>query len=85
MLTVDVSSVLEELDAVDLRYAVAQIVTTVTAIDEVNAVRIEVDGEDRLWPRGDGELTALPLTAYDYPGMVESTQPDYPAVPSPVT
>ncbi len=79
--TIDINDALDELDAVDLRYAVAQIVFTVAAIDNVDAVLIRVDGEVRAWPRGDGELTSDPLTPYDYPGLVESTQPAYPAVP----
>ncbi len=80
--TVDLSGDIDDIDAVDLRYAVAQIVTTVTALDDVDAARIRVDGEDRAWPRGDGELTSEPLSAYDFPGFVESTQPAYPAIPS---
>jgi spore germination protein GerM len=80
--TVDVGTEIDDIDAADLRYAVAQIVLTVTALDEIDEVQIKVDGEDRVWPRGDGELTADPLTAYDFPGLVESTQPDYPAIPS---
>jgi spore germination protein GerM len=83
-LTVDVGEGLDELDAVDLRYAVAQIVTTATAIDGVDRVEIRVNGEGRSWPRGDGELTEQPLTPYDFPGVVESTQPAYPTIPSAV-
>jgi len=80
--TIDINDALDELDAVDLRYAVAQIVFTVAAIDGVDAVQIRVDGEVRAWPKGDGELTSDPLTPYDFPGFVESTQPAFPAVPS---
>jgi hypothetical protein len=80
--TIDINDALDELDAVDLRYAVAQIVFTVAAIDVVDAVQIRVDGEVRAWPRGDGELTSDPLKPYDFPGFVESTQPAYPAVPA---
>jgi spore germination protein GerM len=83
-LTVDVGEGLDELDAVDLQFAVAQIVTTATAIDGVDQVEITVNGEDRSWPRGDGELTEQALTAYDFPGFVESTQPAYPTIPSAV-
>jgi spore germination protein GerM len=79
---IDVNEALDELDAVSLRYAIAQIVFTVTSVEGIDAVQIKVNGEDRLWPRGDGELTATALTPYDYPGLVESTQPPYPAVPS---
>ena len=79
---VDVDEGLDELDAVDLRNAVAQIVLTATALDGIEAVRIRVNGEDRVWPRGDGELTDEPLSPYDFPGMVESTQPPYPSLSS---
>ena len=83
--TIDVNDALDELDADDLRYAVAQIVFTVTATGNVDEVLISVNGEERAWPRGDGELTSEPLTPYDYPGLVESTQPAYPAIPSGAT
>ena len=83
-LTIDVGAGLDELDAVDLQFAVAQIVTTATAIDGVDQVEIRVDGEARSWPRGDGELTEQALTPYDFPGVVESTQPAYPTIPSAV-
>jgi hypothetical protein len=80
--TIDVNSALDELDAVGLRLAVGQLVMTATALDDVDAVQIRVDGEDRVWPRGDGELTDRPLSPFDYPGLVESTQPPYPAISS---
>lgn len=80
--TIDVNSALDELDAVGLRLAVAQLVMTATAIDSVDSVQINVNGEARVWPRGDGELTDRPLSPFDYPGLVESTQPAYPAISS---
>jgi spore germination protein GerM len=79
---VDVNDGLDQLDAVDLRTALAQIVTTATAIDDVDEVEIRVNGEERQWPRGDGALTDQPLTPYDFPGLVESTQPPYPSLSS---
>ncbi len=79
---VDINDGLDQLDAVDLRNAVAQIVMTATAIDGVDSVRIRVNGEDRVWPRGDGELTKDALSPYDFPGTVESTQPSYPSLSS---
>lgn len=79
---IDVNEALDELDPVDLRLAVAQLVATATAIEGVDAVQIRIDAEDRVWPRGDGELTSRPLTVYDYPGLVESTQPAYPGISS---
>lgn len=84
VLTVDVTDVFNELTSDGLRLAVAQIVTTATDLDGVDSVQLRVDGEPRVWPLGDGELTGRPLTKYDYPGVVESTQPAFPAIPSPV-
>lgn len=82
-LTVDVNDVFGELTPDGLRLAVAQIVITATGIEGINAVRLRIDGEPRVWPLGNGELTDGPLTAFDYPGLVESTQPEFPAIPSP--
>lgn len=84
ILTVDVTDGFNELTSDGLRLAVAQIVTTATDLDGIESVQLRVDGEPRVWPLGDGELTGRPLTKYDYPGVVESTQPAYPAIPSPV-
>lgn len=63
--------------------AVAQIVATVTGFDGVNAVRLRVDGQPQTWPGADGELLTGPLTVYDYPALVESSQPAYPGLPTP--
>lgn len=82
VLTVDVTDVFGELTTGALRLAIGQIVVTAAEIDGVDAVRVRVDGVAQIWPVGDGELTELPLTVYDYPGLVESTQPPLPAIPS---
>lgn len=79
---IDVNEALDELDAVALRNAVAQIVITATALENVDSVQLRVNGEDQVWPRGDGELTDRPLTQFDYPSLVESTQPAYPSLPA---
>jgi spore germination protein GerM len=84
ILTVDLNDVFAELTPDGLRLAVAQIVTTATEIDGVRAVRLRVDGEPRVWPRGNGELTEDPLTEFDFPGLVESSQPAFPGTPSPI-
>lgn len=81
-LTLDVNDVFDELTAVALRTAVAQIVATASEIDGIEQVRIQIDGENQVWPVGDGENTDRLLTVYDYPGFIESSQPAYPAVPS---
>ncbi len=84
VLTVDLSNGFDELTPDGLRLAVAQIVSTATDINGVESVQLRIDGEPRGWPLGNGELTDRPLTRYDYPGLVESTQPAFPAIPSPV-
>lgn len=63
--------------------AVAQIVFTSSEVEGVRSIDLRVDGQSLQWPAGDGELQSRPLTVYDYPGFIESTQPNFPAVPSP--
>jgi spore germination protein GerM len=84
VLTVDLNDVFDELTPGGLRLAVAQIVSTATDIEGVESVQLRIDGEPRVWPLGNGELTNRPLTRFDYPGLVESTQPSFPAIPSPI-
>ncbi len=84
VLTIDLNDVFDDLTPDGLRLAVAQIVSTATDIDGVQSVQLRIDGEPRVWPLGNGELTDRPLTRYDYPGLVESTQPAFPAIPSPI-
>lgn len=83
-LTIDVNDAFGDLTPEALRLAVAQIVATATEINGIDAVQLRIDGESRVWPLGSGELTDRPLTVYDYPGLVESTQPGFPAIPSPL-
>ena len=84
VLTVDLTDVFDQLTPDGLRLAVAQIVSTATDIDGVQSVQLHINGEPRVWPLGNGELTDRPLTQYDYPGLVESSQPAFPAIPSPI-
>lgn len=83
-LNVDLSPEILELGLSQLRLAVAQIVFTANELDGVQDVRLRVNGETRAWPDGRGELESDPLSVYDYPGLVESTQPPFPAAPTPV-
>ncbi|HWM22092.1 MAG TPA: GerMN domain-containing protein [Ilumatobacteraceae bacterium] len=83
VLFVDVSPEITELSGDLLVLAVAQIVFTATEIEGVRAVRLRVNGQDQRWPKGDGETREGALTVYDFPGLVQSAQPAYPAVPSP--
>lgn len=82
VLTLDVTDVFDDLTTDGLRLAVAQIVITAAEIDNVQSVVLRVDGQPQLWPTGSNELTGQPLTPFDYPGLVESTQPAFPAIPS---
>ena len=82
VLFVDLSPEITELSGESLVLAVAQIVFTATEIDGVREVRLRVDGLDQRWPKGDGETIDGALTVYDFPGLEQSAQPPYPAVPS---
>ena len=84
VLTIDLNDVFGDLTPDGLRLAVAQIVSTATDIEGVQSVQLRIDGESRVWPLGNGELTDRALTPYDYPGLVESSQPAFPAIPSPI-
>lgn len=84
-LTIDIefNEALNDLSDLGVRQALAQIVATAVAIDQVQLVRLRVDGEDVVWPTGDGQGTDQPLSIYDYPNILETTQPDFPTTPSP--
>ena len=82
-LRVDVSEEILDVSGNDLIDAVAQIVFTSSELAGVHGVKITVEGADQQWPAGDGSLQSTPLTVYDYPGLLASTQPAYPAIPSP--
>jgi spore germination protein GerM len=81
-LHVDLDHRILDVTGTDLIDAVAQIVFTVSEIDGVRDVAISVAGTPQQWPTGDGSLQSAPLSVYDFPGLVSSTQPEYPAVPS---
>ncbi len=82
ILTVNVNDVFRDLTSDALRIAVAQLVATANEIEGVESLRLQIGGENQVWPLGDGENTDRPLTIYDYPGFVESSQPAYPAIPT---
>lgn len=81
-LTIDINDALNELSERGLRQALAQIVATAVEIDQVQLVRLRVDGQNQGWPTGNGEVTDEPLSIYDYPGFLETSQPDFPALPA---
>jgi spore germination protein GerM len=78
-----VSSEMQQLTGEALIDGVAQIVFTASEITGVSAVSIVVDGIPQQWPSASGELQSEPLTRYDFPGLVHSSQPAFPSVPSP--
>ena len=82
VVTIDLPEAFGDLTSRSLIFALAQIVHTVTADGDVNGVRITIGGEAREWPDVNSQLQSDPLTIYDYPGLVRSTQPAFPAVPS---
>jgi hypothetical protein len=85
VLLVDVSTELQQLTGEALIDGVAQIVLTASEITGVSAVSISIDGVAQQWPSVRGELQSEPLTRYDFPGLVVSSQPAFPSVPSPET
>jgi spore germination protein GerM len=82
-LVVNLSSELQQLTGEALIDGVAEIVLTGTEITGVSEVSIEIDGVPQQWPAANGKLQSQPLTRYDFPGRVLSSQPAFPSVPSP--
>ncbi len=82
-LVVDVSDKLLTLASGPLIVALAQIVFTSVEVQNVQRIAVLVDGKPEQWPVADGQLQTDPLTIYDYAGFIESTQPAFPAIPSP--
>ncbi|HUF33722.1 MAG TPA: GerMN domain-containing protein [Acidimicrobiales bacterium] len=66
IVTIDLSSSIDNVTGEPLRRALAQIVWTATAVPEVNRILIAVDGEPREVPDGNGVSTATPLSRTDY-------------------
>ena len=82
-LIVDVTDQLLSLTSGGLIDAVAQIVFTSLEVRNVQRVQLLVNGISQQWPGGDGSLRTAALTGFDFPGLIETTQPNFPAVPSP--
>lgn len=81
-LTIDINNAFNELSDDGLRQALAQLVATAGEIGQVQQVRLRVDGENQGWPTGDGVITERPLSIYDYPGFLETSQPAFPSLPA---
>lgn len=62
--------------------AVAQIVATLTQLDGVTAVRLTVEGDPDALTGGSATPLDGPLTVYDFAGLIESSQPAVPGLPS---
>ncbi len=80
-LILDLGEEITELTPQSLAQAIAQIVYTATELEGIEAVQLTVDGEGLSWPTPNGENTTDPLRIYDYPNLVQTAQPAYPAVP----
>lgn len=83
VLVVDLTSDIREVAGDVLPLGLAQLVYSVDLLPDVSATLITVDGQTTQWPAGNGELVSGPLTVYDYPALVQSAQPPYPAIPTP--
>jgi len=81
VLTINLSDQFGELSSEALRFAVAQLVATGTAIDNIERIRLQIEGQNQVWPVGNGENTEQLLTIYDYPSFLETSQPPFPATP----
>ncbi len=82
ILILDLTNEIADLTGQSLSQAIAQIVYTANEIDGIEAVQLKVEGEDLAWPKPNGETTTDALRIYDYPGFVQTAQPEYPAVPA---
>ncbi|MEO6652835.1 MAG: GerMN domain-containing protein [Ilumatobacteraceae bacterium] len=82
ILFLDMSNELTELTGASLSKALAQIVFTAAEIDGVSRVQITIDGRTVSWARPNSGPTTDPLSVYDYPALVENSQPDFPALPA---
>jgi hypothetical protein len=74
VLAIDLSAVIGDVADDDLPLALAQLVFSIDRLPGISSALITVDGQERRWPAGDGELLSGPLTVYDYPGLVESNR-----------
>ncbi len=75
VVTIDLSSEINEVAPQGVRRALAQIVYTATSIPGVTGVLFQVDGEARSVPNAEGESTSEPLTRDDYREFLPTTTP----------
>ena len=81
VLTVNLTTDIDDLDTQAMMQAISQIVYTATELDDVEAVQVEIDGQPLSTPTPDGETTTSPVQVYDYPNSVMTSQPAFPAGP----
>lgn len=84
-ITVDLTGTIASLPTEQLVVALAQIVYTMSEGFFTREVIVQVDGRTMSWPREDGTFTAEPLTIFDYPTAVLTSQPAYPGIIAPQT
>ena len=82
-MTIDVTDELLSLSSGALIESVAQIVFTALEVRNVQRVQLLVNGTSQQWPGGDCSLRTTAPSAFDFPGLIETSQPNFPAVPSP--
>ena len=82
VIVIDFNEPFGDLTGRTLVLALAQVVHTVSEVGGINGVRITVEGESRAWPDVNGRQQTDALTVFDFPGLVRSSQPAFPAVPS---
>jgi len=82
IVTLDLSSELADMSGQQQIFALAQLVHTFDGLPGVDGVRITTEGRATAWPNVNGQLQTGELTVFDYPGLLRTTQPAFPAVPS---
>lgn len=78
---VDLSEEITELSGQALLSGVAQVVLTTVELSGVEAVQLTVAGERFPWPTARGDTTSGLLRIFDFAGLFESSQPDFPSLP----
>jgi hypothetical protein len=78
IVAIDLGPQITQLPAADLVPAIGQLVYTASQLNPEAEVVITVDGVAREWPNGSGVQHSGALTIYDFFGLAESSQPDFP-------
>lgn len=78
---VDLSNEITELSGQALLKGVAQLVLTTVELSGVEAAQLTVEGERFPWPTARGDTSAGLLRIFDFSGVYESSQPNFPSLP----